>query len=168
LPFTIQIIPVFALGIGLYKLPYSPRWLVQVGRDADALQSLCDLRVLSKDDPRIQAEWITIRAEAIRSREVVVLKHPSLQGGSFGSELKLEIIAWADMFSPAIIKRTMVGVMLMIFQQFQGINAVSMTILMQISEFIADSRSSFTIHRLCLASLVSIPKCKSPCLVSLM
>lgn len=100
-----------------------------MGRDADALESLCRLRALPISDPKVQAEWITIRAEAIRSREVVVMKHPSLQGGSFGSELKLEVIAWTDMFSPSIIKRTMVGVMLMIFQQFQGINAVSLVTL---------------------------------------
>jgi hypothetical protein len=128
LPFTIQILPVIALGIGLYKLPYSPRWLVQVGRDSDALDSLCRLRALPMSDPRIQAEWITIRADAIRSREVVVMKHPSLHGGTFASDLKLEAIAWADMFSPGIIKRTMVGIMLMVFQQFQGINAVSVSL----------------------------------------
>ena len=34
--------------------------------------------------------------------------------------------AWIDMFKPNIIARTMIGVMLMVFQQLQGINAVSL------------------------------------------
>jgi sugar porter (SP) family MFS transporter len=116
--------PCVLLGLGLWKLPYSPRWLVQVGRDQDALQSLVRLRGLPTSDPRLQAEWITIRTEAIMSREIVTRAHPSLQGTSLGSEIKLEAAAWVDMFRGPVIRRTMIGVMLMVFQQFQGINAL--------------------------------------------
>jgi hypothetical protein len=86
---------------------------------------LVRLRGLPDTDPRVQAEWIVIRSEAIQSREVVVLAHPSLQGDSLVNEIKLEAVAWVDMFRSKIIKRTMIGIMLMVFQQFQGINAVS-------------------------------------------
>jgi hypothetical protein len=41
------------------------------------------------------------------------------------SELKLEAASWADMFRPKLIRQTMIGIMLMFFQQFVGINAVS-------------------------------------------
>lgn len=116
--------PCAALLVGLYLLPYSPRWQVQVGRDAEALHSLARLRNLPLTDPRLQAEWIMVRADAIEAREVIVKKHPSLQDGSFGSELKLEVASWVDMFGPGILRKTMIGVMLMVFQQFQGINAV--------------------------------------------
>lgn len=115
-----------ALGIGLWLLPYSPRWLATVGRDQDALDALVRLRRLPSSDPRLQAEWITIRAEAIQQREVVITSHPHLQGGSgVVQDFKLEMHAWFDMFKPNIIARTMIGVMLMVFQQLQGINAVS-------------------------------------------
>jgi hypothetical protein len=40
-------------------------------------------------------------------------------------ELKLEYHSWVDMFKPGILPRTLIGVGLMFFQQFQGINAVS-------------------------------------------
>ncbi|KIR26192.1 sugar transporter [Cryptococcus deuterogattii LA55] len=125
LPFTVQVVPCIALGIGLWLLPYSPRWLATVGRDQDALDALVRLRRLPPSDPRLQAEWITIRAEAIQQREVVITSHPHLQGGSgFVQDFKLEMHAWFDMFKPNIIARTMIGVMLMVFQQLQGINAL--------------------------------------------
>ncbi|KIR41204.1 sugar transporter [Cryptococcus deuterogattii 99/473] len=125
LPFTVQVVPCIALGIGLWLLPYSPRWLATVGRDQDALDALVRLRRLPPSDPRLQAEWITIRAEAIQQREVVITSHPHLQGGSgFVQDFKLEMHAWFDMFKPNIITRTMIGVMLMVFQQLQGINAL--------------------------------------------
>nr|KIR83358.1 sugar transporter [Cryptococcus tetragattii IND107] len=125
LPFTVQVVPCIALGIGLWLLPYSPRWLATVGRDQDALDALVRLRRLPSSDPRLQAEWITIRAEAIQQREVVITSHPHLQGGSgFVQDFKLEMHAWFDMFKPNIIARTMIGVMLMVFQQLQGINAL--------------------------------------------
>ncbi|WVQ91962.1 hypothetical protein IAS59_005770 [Cryptococcus gattii] len=125
LPFTVQVVPCIALGIGLWMLPYSPRWLATVGRDQDALDALVRLRRLPSSDPRLQAEWITIRAEAIQQREVVITSHPHLQGGSgFVQDFKLEMHAWFDMFKPNIIARTMIGVMLMVFQQLQGINAL--------------------------------------------
>ncbi|WWC60053.1 uncharacterized protein I303_102616 [Kwoniella dejecticola CBS 10117] len=124
LPFTVQMAPCILLGIGLWKLPYSPRWLAQVGRDQDCLEALVRLRNLPSADPRVQAEWITIRAEAIRNREVIVTNHPTLVGSGFKSEAKLEVAAWIDMFKPGILPRTLIGVFLMFFQQFQGINAL--------------------------------------------
>ncbi|KIR78596.1 monosaccharide transporter [Cryptococcus gattii EJB2] len=124
LPFLVQIAPCILLTIGLWKLPYSPRWLAQVGRDEDSLHALMRLRGFPVTDPRLQAEWITIRAEAIQNREVIVKAHPSLQGNDFTSELKLEIASWVDMFKPKLIRRTIIGPILMVFQQFSGINAL--------------------------------------------
>ncbi|WVW85908.1 hypothetical protein I302_107946 [Kwoniella bestiolae CBS 10118] len=125
LPFTVQMAPCILLAIGLWKLPYSPRWLAGAGKDREALESLVALRGLSATDPRVQAEWITIRAEAIRNREVIVQAHPhTAHQTGLSAELKLEAAAWIDMFKPKILPRTMIGVMLMVFQQFQGINAL--------------------------------------------
>lgn len=41
------------------------------------------------------------------------------------SELKLELASWVDMFKAGSIRQTMIGILLMFFQQFVGINAVS-------------------------------------------
>ncbi|WWC98835.1 hypothetical protein V866_005728 [Kwoniella sp. B9012] len=124
LPFTVQMAPCVVLVSVLFTLPYSPRWLALRGRDDDCLVSLCRLRGLPPTDPRIQAEWITIRAEAIRNREVQVAAHPSLQGDSTADEAKLEIAGWFDMFKKQTIRQTLIGIILMFFQQFSGINAL--------------------------------------------
>jgi hypothetical protein len=73
----------------------------------------------------VQAEWLNIRAEACRNREDLVERHPKAQGDSFGQQLKMEVACWVDMFRSGIIRRTLVGIVLMFFQQFSGINAVS-------------------------------------------
>ena len=53
------------------------------------------------------------------------MAHPTIaQKAGLAAEIKLEIAAWIDMFKPGILRRTMIGVMLMVFQQFQGINAL--------------------------------------------
>lgn len=125
LPFMLQMIPAIPLAIGLWFLPYSPRWLASRGRDTECLNTLCRLRQLPNSDPRVQAEWLNIRAEACRNREDLVERHPNAQGDSFGAQLKMEVASWMDMFKPGIIRRTMVGIVMMFFQQFVGINAVS-------------------------------------------
>ncbi|GFZ51229.1 hypothetical protein JCM24511_08987 [Saitozyma sp. JCM 24511] len=124
LPFTIQMAPCMALCFALWKLPYSPRWLASKGRDLAALESLSRLRLAPMSDPRVQAEWITIRAEALRNREVMVLAHPRYQGDDLLSSIKLEAATWVDMFKPGVLNRTLIGIMLMFFQQFVGINAL--------------------------------------------
>jgi hypothetical protein len=51
-------------------------------------------------------------------------RHPDIQGDGLGPEIKREIASWVDMFKPAVIRRTHIGIGLMFFQQFVGINAV--------------------------------------------
>lgn len=126
LPFLIQMVPGFFLGAALFVLPFSPRWLAsRPGRDQDCLDVLCRLRNLSPSDPRVQAEWINIRVEACHNIEAVTERHPKLASLSgFSAELKREVYGWIDLLKPAVIRRTLIGVALMFFQQFVGINAL--------------------------------------------
>jgi hypothetical protein len=95
----------------LYFLPFSPRWLAAKGRDQEAFDILCYIRKLPPTDPRVQAEWITIRAEASHDRDAAVRRHPKMSGAvGFFPELKLEALSWVDMFRKAVIRRTMIGI----------------------------------------------------------
>ncbi|OJJ36172.1 hypothetical protein ASPWEDRAFT_172959 [Aspergillus wentii DTO 134E9] len=124
LPFLIQMIPAIILGIGIPFLPYSPRWLASRGRDDEALQTLCKLRNVPATDRRVLREWFDIRAEAAYRKEVSIERHPKLQDSSYSSRIKLQVISYLDCFGKGCLKRTHVGIGIMFFQQFSGINAL--------------------------------------------
>ncbi|KAF3047679.1 hypothetical protein E8E12_011341 [Didymella heteroderae] len=124
LPFLLQMIPGFILGAGIVFLPFSPRWLASKGRNDEALQVLAKLRGLPITDSRIYREWCEIRAEVAFTKEVNIERHPKLQDGTRASNFKLELAAWGDCFRRGCWKRTLVGMGIMFFQQFVGINAL--------------------------------------------
>ncbi len=124
LPFLLQLIPGLILGAGILFLPFSPRWLVSKGRDQEALSSLSRLRQLPSTDLRVQQEWCDIRVEVAFHKEVSITRHPILQERSIVSRVKLEFASWTDCFRRGCWRRTHVGVGLMFFQQFVGINAL--------------------------------------------
>jgi sugar porter (SP) family MFS transporter len=124
LPFLIQMIPGLILGVGIVFLPFSPRWLSAQGRDDEALQSLSKLRGLPTNDSRVYQEWCEIRAEVAFQVEVNAERHPNLQKNTRSNRWKLEVQSWLDLFRHGCWKRTMVGVGIMFFQQYSGINAL--------------------------------------------
>ncbi|THV47620.1 hypothetical protein BGAL_0299g00100 [Botrytis galanthina] len=120
LPFFIQIVPALFLGAGVYFLPFSPRWLSSKGRDEEALNVLSKLRQLPDSDSRIQEEARHIRNEVSHIREIHLQKHENIMN----SPMKFEIALWRDCFASDSIKRTHIGILIMFFQQFVGINAL--------------------------------------------
>ncbi|KAI4729199.1 general substrate transporter [Aureobasidium sp. EXF-10728] len=124
LPFLIQLFPGIVLGAGIFFLPESPRWYGSKGRDAEALTALAKLRQLPPTDPKVQREWFSIRAEARLKKEISAERHPNLQDRSRISRIKLQGASWADCFRKGCLRRSHVGVGLMFFQQFVGINAL--------------------------------------------
>ncbi|EPQ50331.1 MFS monosaccharide transporter [Gloeophyllum trabeum ATCC 11539] len=124
-PFILQILPGLFLAAGAFFLPFSPRWLASKGRDEECLASLAKLRQLPADDPRIQQEFLDIRAEVAFQKEMVDIKHPQLAGKrGFKADVDREVALWSDLLRSGCYKRTLVGTGLMFFQQFVGINAL--------------------------------------------
>lgn len=82
------------------------------------MASLCKLRRLPFDDERVQTEYQGILAEVKFQNAMQERRHPNLSGA------KLEIAQWLDLFTIKRWRRTAVGVGVMWFQQFQGVNAV--------------------------------------------
>jgi len=120
-PLGIQIIPGLLLAFGSLFLPPSPRLLVAQGRPEEALGSLAKLRLRSEveasSDPLLQIELLEMRTEA-------TLIERSIGNPNKDGSLRAEALAWARLFSRKFRKRTMIGVLMMFFQQWSGINAL--------------------------------------------
>ncbi|KAK7222150.1 hypothetical protein V2G26_010153 [Clonostachys chloroleuca] len=117
LPLGLQMVGATGLGLGIHFFPYSPRWLALVGKNTEALASLCKLRCLPETDDRVRSEYQSIVAEVEFQRLMEDAKHPGVQG------LKLEILQWLDLFDRKKWRRVAVGCGVCFFQQFSGINA---------------------------------------------
>ena len=94
--FAVAAIPGAALALGMLFLPYSPRWLVEQGRDDDARDVLQRIRDGGDVD------------EEIEEIKEVTKEEKSLR----------------DLLAPKVRPMLMVGLGLAIFQQIVGINTV--------------------------------------------
>lgn len=105
IPLAIQLIPGFILGAGMIFLPESLRWLALKGRTDDVKKNLMRLRDLPEDDAAILEELEEINAAAEFERE-------SKSG------------KWTELFHKSNLHRLFIGIMLQIFQQWTGTNAI--------------------------------------------
>lgn len=118
-PVGIQLLPAIILGAGMFFMPYSPRWLVEVGRDDEAKTTLSRLRSLPKDDPDVIREYIEIKSEIVTIRK---LREAHGAGkGKFARALQpyVELLSTKSNFH-----RLYIGCTTMFFQQFIGCNAI--------------------------------------------
>ena len=60
-PICLQLVPGLALGIGMIFMPFSPRWLIHHGREAEARRVLAWLRSLPQDHELIEIEFLEIK-----------------------------------------------------------------------------------------------------------
>ncbi|KAI8333275.1 general substrate transporter [Choanephora cucurbitarum] len=106
IPLGVQIAPAIVLFFGAMFLPYSPRWLVSKGRNAEALEVLAKLHGNGdQTDPRVVGEYEDIVAQIELERSVAV--------GSY-----------VELLKPKLRRRLVLGVLTQIFQQFTGINSI--------------------------------------------
>ncbi|KAJ7719987.1 MFS monosaccharide transporter [Mycena maculata] len=112
LPLGLQIAPGVLLAVGaLLLLPASPRLLVMKGRYAEAEASLVRLR--GRDDALTKIELLEMRVEA-----TLITQPDGVKSGAG------ELAAWGHLLTKKYRARTMVGVLMMVFQQWSGINAL--------------------------------------------
>ena len=98
---AIAALPAVALFVGMLRMPESPRWLIQQGRDSDALAVLKQLR----SPERAVAEIAEVHRLAALDTE----EH---SGG------------WRDLRTPWVRRIILIGVGLAVAQQVTGINSV--------------------------------------------
>ncbi|KAK0495018.1 general substrate transporter [Armillaria luteobubalina] len=109
LPLGLQLVPAASLFIGIQFLPYSPRWLLEVGRDDEAREVVYKLygtgtpELKEKADKEYSEMYDTIKAEVfVRSKNI------------------------KDLFATsAMTRRTLVACGVQIFGQFTGINVIN-------------------------------------------
>ena len=58
IPLALQLVPALILGVGILFMPFSPRWLVNQGRDDEALAVLSRARRLPIDSDLVQIEYL--------------------------------------------------------------------------------------------------------------
>ncbi|KAE8452949.1 hypothetical protein EG329_012136 [Mollisiaceae sp. DMI_Dod_QoI] len=113
IPLALQLIPAWILFFGMFFLPFSPRWLMMKHRDDDCIASLSKLRRLSPENALLRAEYLEIKAAVLFDEEIEAELNANTKFG-----------AWKALFTPNMFRRLNIGVWIMIFQQFTGINAV--------------------------------------------
>jgi len=106
LAFGLQFIPCVAMMISLTFLPYSPRWLIYMGRSVEGLAVIAKLRGKPEESEAVQNEYKDIVRQVDEEREI-----------GEGS--------WVQLFTDPVVRyRTFLGITLQFFQQWTGINII--------------------------------------------
>jgi len=111
IPFAVQLVPGGLLTIGMFFLPESPRWLVRFKTREAAIEVLAKLRNLPKDHEYILEEIFAITDQVEQERHAT-------QGKGLLAELR-------EVALPGNRKRLILGVMIFIFMQMAGSNAIN-------------------------------------------
>jgi MFS family permease len=123
-PMLFQGIPAIILALGVWTLPYSPRWLVKQNRDEEALAALSKLRGRPSDDRLVQIEYLEIKAEDEFERRAFVKRTPQLSEKSRANQWVREFQSYLHVFRTRdSFKRVAVASCIMFFQQWSGIDA---------------------------------------------
>ncbi|KAL3440968.1 general substrate transporter [Aspergillus insuetus] len=119
-PLAFQCVPSLVLAGATVGLPYSPRWLVQVGREEEARAVLVRIRRVPETDQRIDLELLDIKAATIFDSESRAAKFPDVTG-----RLRLALHEYRELIVvPHLNRRLLISSLLQVLQQFTGINAI--------------------------------------------
>ncbi|KAH0312934.1 putative MFS monosaccharide transporter, partial [Aureobasidium melanogenum] len=127
IPICIQILPALILGAGMTMfMPESPRHLMNVGREEEALTTLARLRNKTTEDLGVRVEYLEIKALRDFEVETARKKYPQYQDGSRKSNFLIGFHDYASLITnPSLRRRTITACLTMTFQQWNGINAIN-------------------------------------------
>jgi hypothetical protein len=99
LPMIIQGIPAVILCVGLFFMPFSPRLLVNKGKEAEALSTLSYLRNLPEDHYLVQVEFLEIKADAEFEKAIFDKRFPKLSAAAGNSVWRREFAQVCHIFA---------------------------------------------------------------------
>jgi len=123
-PVCIQLLPSTTLAAGmLLFMPQSPRHLMNKGREEECLTTLARLRSSTTDALKVRIEFLEIKAAREFERLRVLEKFPQYQDGSFKSNFMIGFYDYMSLVTnKAMFKRTTIAVLVMVFQQWNGVS----------------------------------------------
>ncbi|KAJ5433641.1 uncharacterized protein N7458_012797 [Penicillium daleae] len=125
IPICIQIAPAIVLGVGILFMPPSPRWLMVKGRDDECLSVIAKLRRLPSDSELVQLEYLEVKAQHRFEQETSLAKFPHYHAPGVLNKIKLGFHEYSSLITnQSLLKRVLVAVFIMVFQQWSGINAI--------------------------------------------
>ncbi|KAI0030130.1 general substrate transporter [Vararia minispora EC-137] len=125
LPIALQLVPAIILGVGIIFMPHSPRWLVNQGRDEEALRVLSSTRKLPVEHELIQIEFLEVKAQHLFEVETSAAKYPQYQDGSWKSNFLLGFYDYLSLIThKSLFFRVATSTLTMFFQQWTGVNAI--------------------------------------------
>ena len=106
-------------------MPFTPRWLVHHGREAEGRAVLAKLRSIGHDDEALELEFLEIKAQSIFEKRSVEAEFPHLVEPSWKNVAKLQFLTIKGLFTKLhMFKRVVVATVVMFFSQWTGINAI--------------------------------------------
>ncbi|AOW04287.1 general substrate transporter [Yarrowia lipolytica] len=111
-PVSIQFIFAGLLFIGSFFVHESPRWLMKIGKDEEAIETLSKIRNLPADDLYVQGEIMDVREQIEREKQ-------ALSGTNIFSLMKELVSTKANRY------RLFLGIMVQLLGQWSGANAVT-------------------------------------------
>jgi len=95
------------------------------GRDTECLTVLAKLRRRPEDDELVRIEYLEVKAQHLFEVRTSEAKFPQYQHGSFRDRFLLGFHEYLSFFqNRSLFKRVSIAVMIMVFQQWSGINAI--------------------------------------------
>lgn len=92
------------------------------GREQECLETLARLRSTTTDDIKVRIEFLEIKALREFEKARLAEAFPQYQDGSFSSTIKMGLHDYASLITnKSLFKRTIVAVMTMVFQQWNGV-----------------------------------------------
>lgn len=126
-------------------MPFSPRWLINKGREEEALHTLAKLRNLPEDHNLVQVEFLEIKSEAEFERRIFARRFPDV---TQDSTIRREIAQYVNIFRTRdSFKRVAIGSLVMFFQQWTGIDSSEPTLYQFRFELPLTRQQSSTTHQ---------------------